>query len=181
MCREIACSTYPAVPPLLCAVCVVPGTLRVGCCVYVCSQLKITVGAFYEKSIILSTYLVQSRVVVVALVSDVRHLSILRGCQHNLLLLINVWHAALMARSLLLLHSVIRLSLGKLLVNLLQVVKRTNTPLNTLTNGVVGRTMGFFGSWVRSPPSTIIIFSDFPHVKLEKYSPGYTQEMKRLG
>ena len=26
-------------------------------------------------------------------------------------------------------HSVIRLSLGKLLVNLLQVVKRTNTPL----------------------------------------------------
>ena len=30
-----------------------------------------------------------------------------------------------------------------LLVNLLQVVKRTNTPLITLTNGVVGRTMGF--------------------------------------
>ena len=30
-------------------------------------------------------------------------------------------------------ESVIRLSLGKLLVNLLQVVKRTNTPTNTLT------------------------------------------------
>ena len=34
-----------------------------------------------------------------------------------------------------------RLSLGKLLVNLLQVVKRTinNTPLKSLTNGVVDR------------------------------------------
>ena len=32
---------------------------------------------------------------------------------------------------------VIRLSWGKLLVNLLQVVKRTNTPLSSLTNGVV--------------------------------------------
>ena len=58
-------------------------------------------------------------------------------------------------------ESVIRLSLGKLLVNLLQVVKRTNTPLITLTNGVVDRPW-VFGSWVRSPPSTIINFSDFP-------------------
>ena len=40
---------------------------------------------------------------------------------------------------------VIRLSLGKLLVNLLQVVKRTNTPLISSTNSVVGRTMGFLG------------------------------------
>ena len=46
--------------------------------------------------------------------------------------------------------SVIRLSLGKLLVNLLQVVKRTNTPLISLTNGVVDRPWDF-GSWVRSP------------------------------
>ena len=47
------------------------------------------------------------------------------------------------------LTGVIRLSLGKLLVNLLQVVKQTTTvvvlregdyPTNTLTNGVVGRT-----------------------------------------
>ena len=40
------------------------------------------------------------------------------------------------------------LSLGKLLVsvNLLQVVKRTNTPLiPQQINGVVGRTMGFSG------------------------------------
>ena len=42
-------------------------------------------------------------------------------------------------------RGVVRLSLGKLSVNLLQVVKRTNTPLITLTNGVVGRTMGFLG------------------------------------
>ena len=76
-------------------------------------------------------------------------------------------------------RNVIRLSLGKLLVNQLKVVKRTNTPLNSLTNGVVGRPW-VFGSWVRSPPSTIIInFSDFPHVELEKY--WYPQEMKRLG
>ena len=47
---------------------------------------------------------------------------------------------------------VIRLSLGKLLVNLLQVVKRTKTPLITLTNGVVGRTMGF---WVVGSIPTI--------------------------
>ena len=66
-------------------------------------------------------------------------------------------------------ESGIRLSFGKLLVNLLQVVKRTNTPLITLTNGVVGRPW-VFGSWVRSPSSTIINFSDFPHVELEKYS-----------
>ena len=38
-----------------------------------------------------------------------------------------------------------------------------------------------FGSWVRSPPPTIIKFSDFPNVELEKYSPWYPQEMKRLG
>ena len=40
---------------------------------------------------------------------------------------------------------VIRLSLDKLLVNLLQVVKRTKIPLIFSTNGVVGRTMGFLG------------------------------------
>ena len=66
--------------------------------------------------------------------------------------------------------NVIRLSLGKLLVNLWQVVKRTNYPTNTSTNGVVGRPW-VFGSCVRSPPSTIIFFSDFPHVEVEKYSP----------
>ena len=70
--------------------------------------------------------------------------------------------------------------MGKLSVNQLQVVKRTNTPLITLTNGVVDRPW-VFGSWVRSPPSTIINFSDLPHVELEKYSPWYPQEMKRLG
>ena len=46
---------------------------------------------------------------------------------------------------------IIRLSLGKLLlVNLLQVVKRTNTPLITLTNGAVDRPW-VFGSWVQIP------------------------------
>ena len=58
---------------------------------------------------------------------------------------------------------VLRLRLGnKLLVNLLQVVKRTNTPLITLTNGVVDRPWVFV-SWVRFPPSTIINFLEFPH------------------
>ena len=70
---------------------------------------------------------------------------------------------------------VIRLSLGKLLVNQLQVVKLTNTSLITLTNGVVGRTMGF---WVVGsiPTSTIINFFRFPHGELEKYSSWYPRE-----
>ena len=54
--------------------------------------------------------------------------------------------------------SVIRLSLGsKLWVNLLQVVKRTNTLLIPLTNGVVDRPWVF---WVvgSNPTSTIIYF-----------------------
>ena len=75
---------------------------------------------------------------------------------------------------------VIRLSLGKLWVNQLQVVKRTNTPLKSLTNGVVGRTMGF---WVVGSIPTIHnnkLFR-FSHVELEKYSSWYPQGMKRLG
>ena len=48
--------------------------------------------------------------------------------------------------------NVIRLSLGKLWVNLWQVVKRTNTPLNTLTNGVVDRPWVF---WIVGPNPTI--------------------------
>ena len=47
---------------------------------------------------------------------------------------------------------VIRLSLGKLWVNLVQVVKRTNTPLITLTNGVVDRPWVF---WVVGSIPTI--------------------------
>ena len=76
---------------------------------------------------------------------------------------------------------VIRLSLGKLVVNLLQVVKRTNTPLIPSQMASSLQTMG---CWVvgSSPTSTIEeTFSDYPHVELEKYSPRYTQEMKRLG
>ena len=72
-------------------------------------------------------------------------------------------------------HYVLRL-LGKLLVNLLQVVTRTNTPTNSLTNGVVGRPW-VLGSWVRIPPSTIMSFLDFPRVELEKHSARYPQEM----
>ena len=64
---------------------------------------------------------------------------------------------------------------SKLSVNQLQVGKRTNTPLKSLSNGVVDISW-VFGSWVRSPPSTIINFSDFPHVELEKYSPWYPRE-----
>ena len=75
-------------------------------------------------------------------------------------------------------HDVIRLSLGKLSVNQLQVVKRTNTPL-FLNKWRRRQTMGF---WVVGsiPTSTIINFFRFSHGKLEKYSPRYTQEMKRL-
>ena len=53
---------------------------------------------------------------------------------------------------------VIRLSLGK--VNWLTFCKWSNglIPTNSLTNGVVGRTMAFSGSCVRIPPSTIINF-----------------------
>ena len=67
---------------------------------------------------------------------------------------------------------VIRLSLGKLLVNLLQVVKRTNTPLNTLTNGVVDRPWVF---WVVGSISTIrnnILFQIFPMSNLKNILPG---------
>ena len=45
---------------------------------------------------------------------------------------------------------VIRLSLGKLLVNLLQVVKRTNTPLIPKQRAS-STDHGFFGSWVQIP------------------------------
>ena len=40
--------------------------------------------------------------------------------------------------------------------------------------------MAFWGVG-SNPTSTIIIFADFPHVELDKYSPRYTQEIKRLG
>ena len=41
---------------------------------------------------------------------------------------------------------------------------------------------GFLGTWVQIAPSTIIInFFRIFHVKLEKFSPRYTQEMKPLG
>ena len=53
--------------------------------------------------------------------------------------------------------AVVRLSLGKLLVNLLQVVKRTNIPPISLTNGVVDRPW-FFGVVGSSLTSTIINF-----------------------
>ena len=46
--------------------------------------------------------------------------------------------------------SVIWLSLGKLLVNLLQVAKRTNTPL-ILEQMASSTDHGFFGSWVQLP------------------------------
>ena len=73
---------------------------------------------------------------------------------------------------------VVRLSLGKLLVNLLQVIKRTNS----LTNGVVDRPRVL---WVvgSSPTSAIINFFRFsPSMSnLKNTLPGYPQEMKRLG
>ena len=66
-------------------------------------------------------------------------------------------------------RSVITLSLGKLLVNLSQVIKRANTPLMPSINGVVDR-LWVLGSWVRIPPSTTINFHEFRH---EIYLPAY--------
>ena len=77
--------------------------------------------------------------------------------------------------------TVIRLSLEKILVHLLQVVKRTNTPLTAYKKWRRRQDDGFFGSWVQIPLSTIKPFSDFPRVELEKYSPRYPQEMRPLG
>ena len=37
-------------------------------------------------------------------------------------------------------------------------------PTNSLANGVVDRTMGFFGSWIQIPPSTIINLFRLSHV-----------------
>ena len=80
-----------------------------------------------------------------------------------------------------LMSSVIRLSLGKLWINLSQVVKRTNTPL--IPKKMASSTDHvFFGSWVQIPPSTINkLFQTFPMSNLRNTLPGYTQEMKPLG
>ena len=69
------------------------------------------------------------------------------------------------------------LSLGKLLVNLLQVVKRTNSPLipqqmaSSTDHGFLGRG---FKSYIHLQVQT---FSDFPHVKHEKNSGNETAGM----
>ena len=74
----------------------------------------------------------------------------------------------------------IRLSLGDLLLlvnDLLQVAKRTNTPLISLTNSVVGRIMFFLGRGFESHIHHNKLFQTFSHlfdswhVELEKYSP----------
>ena len=77
-----------------------------------------------------------------------------------------------------LLQCVIRLSLGKslLLVNLLHMVKRTNTPLNSLTNGVVGRTCVL---WVVGSSPHIHnnkLFQTFPMSNLKNTLPGMPRE-----
>ena len=75
---------------------------------------------------------------------------------------------------------IIRLSLGKLLVNLPQVVKRTNTPLAPQQTGSLAGPLFF---WVVGLNPTIHhrLFQTFHNVELEKYSPRYPQEMKPLG
>ena len=50
---------------------------------------------------------------------------------------------------------VIRLSLGKLLVNLLQVARRANTPLISYQMASSTHHV-FFGAWVQIPPSTVV-------------------------
>ena len=57
------------------------------------------------------------------------------------------------------------LSLGILLVNHLQVIKQTNTALNTSTNGVVGRAWVFLVVGSNPTSTTMKRFSDFPHVE----------------
>ena len=79
--------------------------------------------------------------------------------------------------------AVIRLSSGKLLVNLLQVVKRTinNTPLIIINKWRRRQTMGFLGRGFKSHIHHNKLFSDFAQVELDEYFPRYTQEVKRLG
>ena len=68
---------------------------------------------------------------------------------------------------------VVRLSLGKLLlVNLLQVVKRTNTPLIPQQMASSAGPCFFLVSWVRILPSTIINFFRLSLVELENNLPG---------
>ena len=54
-------------------------------------------------------------------------------------------------------EGVISLSLGKLLVNLLQVSKRRNTALSS-SQMASSTDHGFFGSWVQIALSTILYF-----------------------
>ena len=76
---------------------------------------------------------------------------------------------------------VIKLRLGKLLVNLLQVVKRTNTPL--IPQQMASTAGPWFFRVVGSNTTSCIIklFQAFSHVELEKCFPRYPQEMKPLG
>ena len=75
---------------------------------------------------------------------------------------------------------VVRLSLGKLLVNLLRVVKRTNTPPIPSQMASSARPWFFSGRGFSSPthPSPynkpFQTFPDRCHVELEKYSPRHT-------
>ena len=84
------------------------------------------------------------------------------------------WHVDPYIRSVPGGDSVIRLSLGMRLVNLLPVAQRTNA----LTNGIVDRTMGHW-SWGRisRPPwkKRFLKKSEFPHVKNLKNVSGSTE------
>ena len=73
----------------------------------------------------------------------------------------------------------IRHSLGKLLVNLLHVVKRTNTALKPEQMASMGFSDRGFESHIHHNNK---LFQTLPMSKLEKYSsPRYPQEMKLLG
>ena len=64
----------------------------------------------------------------------------------------------------------------------MQVIKRINTPLKTLTNGVVDRTM-FFGEVVGLNPTihNNKLFQTFPHVvNLKNALPGIPRKRNRL-
>ena len=69
------------------------------------------------------------------------------------------------------LASVIMLSLGKLLVNLLQVVKRTNTPL-TLSKWRRRQTVGFWGRGFEPHIHHNKLFQVFPMANLKNTLPG---------
>ena len=77
-------------------------------------------------------------------------------------------------------ESVIRLSLDNLLVNLLQVVKRTNTPLIPLQMASSAGPRFFWGREFKSHHPQKYFFQTFPTSNLKSALPGVPRKWNRL-